>query len=128
MSRPPDRPDPDRLLAEVQTDEARQRRGRLKLFFGACPGVGKTYAMLQALHERQREGVAVCVGIVETHGRKETQALLEGLPVLPRKRLEYRGRELTEFDLDAALASLAALIAVDELAHTNALGSRHAKR
>ncbi|MEW6099855.1 MAG: sensor histidine kinase KdpD [Pseudomonadota bacterium] len=128
MSRPPDRPDPDRLLAEVQADEARQRRGRLKLFFGACPGVGKTYAMLQALHERQREGVAVCVGIVETHGRKETQALLEGLPVLPRKRLEYRGRELTEFDLDAALASSAALIAVDELAHTNAPGSRHAKR
>lgn len=128
MSRPPDRPDPDRLLAEVQADEARQRRGRLKLFFGACPGVGKTYAMLQALHERQREGVAVCVGIVETHGRKETQALLEGLPVLPRKRLEYRGRELTEFDLDAALASSAALVAVDELAHTNAPGSRHAKR
>lgn len=128
MNPPPSRPDPDRLLAEVQAEEARQRRGRLKIFFGACPGVGKTYAMLQALHERRREGVAVCVGLVETHGRKETEALLEGLPVLPRKCIDYRGRSLPEFDLDAALASSAALIAVDELAHTNAPGSRHAKR
>lgn len=123
-----DRPDPDLLLATVQNEETRKRRGRLKIFFGACPGVGKTYAMLQALHERRREGVAVLVGVVETHGRKETEALLQDLPQLPRKAAEYRGRELPEFDLDAALASDAALIAVDELAHTNVPGSRHAKR
>ncbi len=122
------RPDPDRLLAVVQAEEAQRRRGRLKIFFGACPGVGKTYAMLQALHERRREGVAVLVGVVETHGRKETEALLEDLPRLPRKAVEYRGRTLPEFDLDAALASSASLIAVDELAHTNVPGSRHAKR
>ncbi|MEW5790085.1 MAG: DUF4118 domain-containing protein [Pseudomonadota bacterium] len=122
------RPDPDRLLAAVQAEEAQRRRGRLKIFFGACPGVGKTYAMLQALDERRREGVAVLVGVVETHGRKETEALLQDLPQLPRKVVEYRGRSLPEFDLDAALNSTAALIAVDELAHTNVPGSRHAKR
>ena len=107
---------------------ARERRGRLKIFFGACPGVGKTYAMLQALRERQREGVSVLIGVVETHGRADTQALLDGLPRLPSRVITYRGRSLPEFDLDAALASSATLIAVDELAHSNVPGSRHAKR
>jgi two-component system sensor histidine kinase KdpD len=122
------RPDPQRLLAEVQAEERQRQRGRLKIFFGAYPGVGKTYAMLQALHERQREGVAVLLGVVETHRRSETEALLQGLPRLPPKTLEYRGQTLPEFDLDAALASNAALIAIDELAHTNVPGSRHTKR
>jgi two-component system sensor histidine kinase KdpD len=122
------RPDPDRLLAAVQAEEAQRRRGRLKIFFGACPGVGKTYAMLQALHERRREGVAVLLGVVETHGRSDTEALLQDLPRLPSRSIDYRGRTLSEFDLDAALASDAALIAIDELAHSNGPGSRHAKR
>lgn len=130
MSTPLDerRPDPDRLLAEVQAEERRRQRGRLKIFFGAYPGVGKTYTMLQALHERQREGVAVLLGVVETHRRSDTEALLQGLPRLPSKAVAHRGRTLPEFDLDAALASDATLIAVDELAHTNVPGSRHAKR
>ena len=106
----------------------RARRGRLKIFFGASPGVGKTYAMLEAARAKRRAGVDVVVGVVETHGRAETEALLEGLEVLPRKSVEYRGTTLEEFDLDAALARQPALLLVDELAHTNAPGSRHAKR
>ncbi len=122
------RPDPDALLRIVSAREERAQRGRLKLFFGANAGVGKTYAMLEAAQERRREGVDVVVGVVETHGRTETAALLEGLEVLPRRKVEYHGTELTEFDLDAALARRPALILVDELAHTNAPGSRHARR
>lgn len=122
------RPDPDALLEKVQRDEAQAARGKLKIFFGACPGVGKTYAMLSAarvLHEQARE---VVVGLVETHGRSETARLLEGLEYLPPKRVNYQGRELAEFDLDAALARKPALILVDELAHSNVAGSRHPKR
>lgn len=122
------RPDPDKLLAEIKEDQARAARGKLKIFFGACPGVGKTYAMLQALRQRRDEGVAVLIGVVETHGRRETAALLDGLPRLPLKPVEYRGKTLFEFDVDAALDAKPALIAVDELAHTNVPGSRHAKR
>jgi two-component system, OmpR family, sensor histidine kinase KdpD len=122
------RPDPDTLLARVKEQEARRARGKLNLFFGAAAGVGKTYAMLEAARERKAEGVDVVVGYVETHGRAETDALLEGLEVLPPKVVEYRGATLREFDLDAALARRPALILVDELAHTNAPGSRHAKR
>lgn len=122
------RPDPDRLLAEVKADQQRTARGKLKIFFGACPGVGKTYSMLQSLRQMREEGVAVLVGIVETHGRADTARLLEGLPRLPMRQLEYRGRTVEEFDLDAALAEHPALIAVDELAHTNVEGSRHQKR
>jgi two-component system sensor histidine kinase KdpD len=122
------RPDPDALLKRVQEEEARQQRGKLKVFFGANPGVGKTYAMLEAAHEQQRDGVDVVIGVVETHGRPETEVLLEGLPVIPRRTVEYRGTAVQEFDLDAALARRPALILVDELAHTNAPGSRHAKR
>ena len=123
-----DRPDPDQLLARVQREEQEEKRGRLRIFFGACAGVGKTYAMLSAAREQKAEGVDVVVGLVETHGRKETAALLEGLEILPRLIIPYRGVELREFDLDAALARKPALIVVDELAHTNAPGSRHAKR
>ncbi len=123
-----ERPDPDALLARVRADEARAGRGRLKVFFGAAPGVGKTYAMLEEARARRAEGVDVLAGVVETHGRKETMALLDGLEVLPRRTLEYRGVSLQEFDLDAALARRPGLLLVDELAHTNAPGSRHVRR
>ena len=122
------RPDPDALLARMQAEEAHQTRGKLKIFFGASAGVGKTYAMLEAAHARRAEGVQVVVGWVDTHGRAETEALLQGLELLPRRPVGYRGTTLDEFDLDAALARRPALLLVDELAHTNAPGSRHAKR
>ena len=122
------RPDPDALLAHVQAEEARRVRGKLKIFLGAAAGVGKTYAMLQAAHERCSEGVDLAVGWVETHGRAETDALLQGLKILPPRRVEYRGSVLTEFDLDGALARRPTLLLVDELAHTNAPGVRHPKR
>src|SRR5215470_9437481 len=124
----PQRPNPDALLARVQAEEARQARGKLKIFFGATAGVGKTYAMLKAAHERRAEGVDVVVGWVDTHGRAETATLLEGLEALPRRPVAYHGITLNEFDLDTALTRRPALLLVDELAHTNAPGSRHAKR
>jgi two-component system sensor histidine kinase KdpD len=122
------RPDPDELLARVKEEETREARGKLKIFFGAAAGVGKTYAMLEAAREQRAQGVDVMVGWVETHGRADTEALLGGLEILPRRLVEYRGTTLREFDLDAALARRPTLILVDELAHTNAPGSRHAKR
>ncbi|WP_071334772.1 DUF4118 domain-containing protein [Burkholderia contaminans] len=122
------RPDPDQLLDKLQRDEEKQRRGQLKIFFGASAGVGKTYAMLQAARQRLQEGVDVVVGIVETHGRSETAALLDGLDVLPLAHIDYRGRTLAEFDLDGALARQPQLILVDELAHSNVQGARHLKR
>ncbi|HSB82494.1 MAG TPA: sensor histidine kinase KdpD [Candidatus Methylomirabilis sp.] len=125
---PEGRPDPDALLDRVKAAEAHERRGRLKVFLGAVAGVGKTYAMLLAARSRQAEGLDVLVGWVDTHGRAETEALLTGLDVLPRCAIEYRGQTLTEFDLDLALTRHPTLILVDELAHTNAPGSRHAKR
>ena len=118
------RPNPDTLLARVQEEETHQGRGKLKIFFGATAGVGKTYAMLEAAHARRKEGVDVVVGWVDTHGRAETETLLTGLEVLPRRSVAYRGTTLEAFDLDAALARRPALILVDELAHTNASGSR----
>jgi two-component system sensor histidine kinase KdpD len=123
-----DRPDPDELLDKIQRDEEKKQRGRLKVFFGASAGVGKTFAMLQAARQRRAEGVDVVVGIVETHGRKETVALLDGLEVLPLARHEYRGRLLAEFDIDAAFARKPQLMLVDELAHSNVQGARHVKR
>ncbi|OTP78415.1 sensor histidine kinase [Caballeronia sordidicola] len=123
-----DRPDPDELLNKIQRDEEKQQRGRLKIFFGASAGVGKTYAMLQAGHRRREEGIDTVVGIVETHGRKETLALLDGLDVIPLATQQYRDRQLSEFDLDGALSRKPQLILVDELAHSNVQGSRHLKR
>ena len=122
------RPDPDALLAKVQRDEAKRSHGQLKIFFGAAAGVGKTYAMLSEAREKRAEGCDVVVGVVETHGRAETVAMTEGLEVLPPRTVEYRGAQIREFDLDGALKRRPTLILVDELAHTNAEGSRHPKR
>lgn len=123
-----ERPDPDALLAALKADEARRDRGKLKVFLGMCPGVGKTYSMLQAARRAKAEGARVLIGVAETHGRAETARLLEGLDLLPRRTIEYRGTTLEEFDLDAALARRPELVVVDELAHSNAPGSRHPKR
>jgi len=123
-----DRPNPDEILARLKRDEAAAGRGKLKIFFGMSPGVGKTFAMLQAARQKQAEGCEVVVGIVEAHGRKETEALLEGMPIMPRTQIDYRGTTLTEMDLDAILTWHPGLAIVDELAHTNAPGSRHPKR
>ncbi|KQQ47365.1 sensor protein KdpD [Duganella sp. Leaf126] len=130
MSIPHDsqRPDPDALLAQVQARERRAARGKLRIYFGASAGVGKTYAMLAAARKLQLEGRQVLVGVVETHGRSETAAMLAGLDVLPPRAVAHRGRTLSEFDLDAALARHPPLILMDELAHSNAPGSRHPKR
>jgi two-component system sensor histidine kinase KdpD len=118
------RPSPEALL-----DAARQEvRGRLKIFLGAAPGVGKTYEMLLSAQAKRREGVEIVVGIVETHGRRETEALIDGLEVLPRREVDYKGHRLTEMDLDGILKRRPQLVLVDELAHTNAPGSRHPKR
>lgn len=118
------RPSPEALLAEA----TREGRGRLKIFLGAAPGVGKTYAMLENAHERRREGVDVVVGVVETHGRKETEALVSGLEVQPRREVRYRDRGFHEMDLDGLLARRPKITLVDEFAHTNVPGSRHVKR
>ncbi|GAB3249691.1 DUF4118 domain-containing protein [Chitinimonas naiadis] len=116
------------MLDAIRQEETAAQRGKLKIFFGACAGVGKTYAMLQAARQRLAEGGNVLIGIVETHGRSETAALLDGLPMLPSRKVQYRDRILAEFDLDAALAFKPELIIVDELAHSNVEGSRHQKR
>ncbi|MCI0361961.1 MAG: sensor histidine kinase KdpD [Planctomycetaceae bacterium] len=126
------RPNPDELLARVQADEAKCRRGKLKIFFGAAPGVGKTYAMLEAARKMGKEGRDVVVGYIEPHARPETQALVLGLDVLPKRAVTYRGRQLLDFNLPAALALRPELLIVDELAHTNVVGDDevqlHAKR
>lgn len=122
------RPDPDVLLARVKAEEAKQARGKLKIFFGAAPGVGKTYTMLEAGRKVAKEGVNVLIGYVEPHVRPETQALVLGLDLLARREIPYRGTTLLEFDLEAALAARPTLILVDELAHTNTPGCTHSKR
>ena len=122
-----ERPDPDALLRRLAAPMSRTR-GRLKVFFGASPGVGKTYAMLEAARARRREGVEVVIGWIETHGRAETAALAEGFERLPPREIEYRGVQLQEFNIDAALARKPRLLLLDELAHTNAPEGRHAKR
>jgi len=122
------RPDPDQLLAHTLAQAAAARRGQLKIFFGASPGVGKTYAMLAEAKRLREQGVDVVVGVVETHGRSETVAMLEGLELLSRKIVDHRGRNLQEFDLDVALSRHPSVLLVDELAHTNASGCRHPKR
>ncbi|MCJ9671046.1 two-component sensor histidine kinase, partial [Neorhizobium sp. SHOUNA12B] len=118
------RPSPDALLEHAE----RETRGRLKIFLGAAPGVGKTYEMLMSGRARRADGLDVVIGVVETHGRQETEALVEGFEIVPRKAIDYRGQQLDEMDLDAILARRPALVLVDELAHTNAAGSRHPKR
>jgi two-component system sensor histidine kinase KdpD len=126
---PPDnRPDPDKLLTHIQAEEKQRLRGHLKIFFGYAAGVGKTYAMLEASHQRKAEGIDVVVGYVETHNRVETEKMLQGLEVIPRQTITYRGIQLPEMDIDKILARKPQLVLVDELAHTNAPGSRHAKR
>ncbi|PZQ40985.1 MAG: sensor histidine kinase KdpD, partial [Phenylobacterium zucineum] len=120
----PGRPDPEALLAAAN----KAGRGRLKVFLGMAPGVGKTYEMLRAARRRKAEGVDVLIGVVETHGRRETESLLRGMDVLPRKPIEHRGRAYLEFDIDAALARKPKVLLVDEYAHSNAPGSRHPKR
>src|ERR1700693_6158671 len=124
----PQSPDPDALLAHVQEQDRRALRGKLRIYFGASAGVGKTYAMLRAARKLVAEKLDVVVGIVETHGRVETLEQVEGLTVLPLKQLQYRGKDVAEFDIDAALERRLELILIDELAHTNASGSRHPKR
>src|SRR5205807_5896014 len=120
------RPSPDALLEQAQREEG--AAGKLKIFIGAAPGVGKTYKMLEEARAKRKDGLDVVVGVVETHGRAETEALLAGLEVIPRRRVDYRGRTLDEMDLDATVARRPQLVLVDELAHTNAPGSRHPKR
>src|SRR4029450_14016694 len=120
------RPDPEVLLARAREEEARKARGRLKLFFGAAARVGKTFAMLEAARELRADGVDVVVGVVETHGRAETESLLEGLEILPPRQVAYRGGTLKGSAFDAPLPRRPSVILVDELAHSNAEGSRHA--
>src|SRR5580765_5663568 len=122
------RKNPDLLLAALQKKEAGPRRGKLKVFLGMCPGVGKTYAMLESAQRELKAGRDVVIGYVETHGRKETDSLAKGLPTILRRQIEYRGVKLSEMDLDAVLARKPQVALVDELAHTNAPGSRHPKR
>jgi two-component system sensor histidine kinase KdpD len=122
------RPDPDELLARIRAEEQQQVRGKLKIFLGYAAGVGKTYAMLEAAHQRKRQGVDVVVAYVQTHGRTETDAMLEELETIPPRTVEYRGIFLREMDVDAVLSRRPQLALVDELAHTNAPGSRHLKR
>lgn len=123
-----EQPDPDALLATIHKEEERRRQGKLKIFFGMAAGVGKTYAMLEEAHRVKSDGVDLVVGIVETHGRSETEQLLKGLEIVPRLQIDYRGATLEEMDLDRVLARRPDLVLVDELAHTNVPGVRHAKR
>jgi two-component system sensor histidine kinase KdpD len=120
------RPSPEALLEAARREESRV--GKLRIFVGAAPGVGKTYEMLQQAHARKKDGYDVVIGIVETHGRRDTEALVEGLETVPRQHLEYKGQALEEMDLDAIIARRPQIVLVDELAHTNAEGSRHPKR
>ncbi|HVT29382.1 MAG TPA: sensor histidine kinase KdpD, partial [Lacipirellulaceae bacterium] len=123
-----ERPNPDALLARVRDEENRAKRGKLRIFFGYAAGVGKTYAMLTAAQAVRAAGVDIVVGYVEPHGRPETETLLKGMECLPTVSVTYRGTALPEFDLDAALARRPAILLVDELAHSNAPGTRHPKR
>ena len=120
------RPDPDELLKNIQAEEP--ARGKLKIFLGYAAGVGKTYAMLEAAHQRQEQGIDVVIGYIETHGRKDTEALVHGLEILSRRQVEYHDRKLPELNADAVIKRHPQLVLIDEFAHTNALGSRHPKR
>src|SRR5215510_3021289 len=122
------RPDPDELLKQIQSEEEARQRGKLKIFLGYAAGVGKTYAMLEAAHQRKNEGVDIVIGYIETHKRLETEALVKDLEVISRKTIEYHGVSLTVMNVDAVIVRHPSLVLVDELAHTNAPGSRHPKR
>jgi two-component system, OmpR family, sensor histidine kinase KdpD len=128
MSEDYKRPDPDDLLRRVKAEEKQLTRGKLKIFLGYVAGVGKTYAMLEAAHQRMDEGIDVVIGYAETHGRKETEELLSDLEIIPRQKINYRNTTLSDMDLDAVLRRHPQLVIVDELAHTNAPGLRHPKR
>jgi two-component system sensor histidine kinase KdpD len=123
-----DRPDPDKLLASLKLEEEKSKRGKLKIFFGMCAGVGKTYTMLLTAQAEKTKGCNIIIGYVETHNRKETAILTEGFEVIPRKSYRYKSTTVYEMDLDAIIARKPQIVIVDELAHTNAPGSRHAKR
>jgi two-component system sensor histidine kinase KdpD len=123
-----DRPDPDELLASLKLDEEKSKRGKLKIFFGMCAGVGKTYTMLQTAQAERSKGCDIIIGYIETHNRKETAELAEGFEIIPRKTYQYKSTSVSEMDLDAIIARHPQLVLVDELAHTNAPGSRHTKR
>lgn len=122
------RPTPEKMLERAKEEERQQQRGKLKIYLGAAPGVGKTYSMLQDAQAKRDQGLDVVIGVIESHGRKEIETLMKGLESLPRNLSEYHGKEIAEFDLDAALKRHPALILIDEMAHTNAPGSRHTKR
>ena len=122
------RPNPDALLSAIQQADTAQARGKLTIFLGMSAGAGKTYAMLKVAHHRKSDGIDVAIAVVESHGRAETEALCAGLPVIPLRPIEYHGVTLREMDLDAVLLRKPQLVLVDELAHTNAPGSRHPKR
>ena len=122
------RPNPDDLLASLKEEEEKSKRGKLKIFFGMCAGVGKTYSMLQAAHLEKQKGVDVIIGYIETHNRKETNQLVKGFELIPRKVFNYKGTAVQEMDTDAIIARKPQIVLVDELAHTNAPGSRHTKR
>jgi two-component system sensor histidine kinase KdpD len=122
------RPNPDDLLASLKEEEEKSKRGKLKIFFGMCAGVGKTYTMLEAAQVEKKKGADIVIGYVETHNRRETAALVEGFELIPRKKYLYRTAQVQEMDLDAIIARRPQIVLVDELAHTNAPGSRHLKR
>jgi two-component system sensor histidine kinase KdpD len=128
MSFSDNRPSPDELLASLKIEEERSKRGKLKIFFGMCAGVGKTYTMLQSAHSDKSKGIDIVIGYVESHNRKETNELIKGLEVIQRKIYEYKGSRLEEVDIDAIIARKPQIVIIDELAHTNAIGSRHLKR
>jgi two-component system sensor histidine kinase KdpD len=125
---PENRPDPDELLASLHNDDEKSKRGKLKIFFGMCAGVGKTYSMLQTAKAEKLKGPDIVIGYVETHNRAETMALVEGFEVIPRLKYDYKGTSIQEMDLDKILDRKPQIVLVDELAHTNAPGSRHSKR
>jgi len=122
------RPDPDSILASIKNEEAKSIQGKLKIFLGMSAGVGKTYTMLEVAHEAKKEGKDIIIGYVETHNRQETEKLTKGLELIPRKSIEYKGISVEEMDIDSVLQRKPAIVLVDELAHTNAPGSRHIKR